>query len=82
MGIESIGYRIKKARQLNDLTQKQLASKINVSHQLISQWENGGIEPSISNLLLISQATGFSLFFFLEDIESNQSQVRLPFTGH
>lgn len=37
----SIGKRIKELRRLNSLTQPELALKLNVSRQVISNWERG-----------------------------------------
>ena len=37
-----MGYRLKDIRIDNDLTQKQLARKLNVSRTTYSGWENGG----------------------------------------
>lgn len=46
-----VGYKISKERKLNNLTQDDLASKLFVSRQLVSKWENGTGIPSIDVLL-------------------------------
>lgn len=36
-----VGNNIKKAREGRNLTQEQLAEKLNVTRQAVSNWENG-----------------------------------------
>lgn len=50
-----IGSRIKKARKINDLTQDQLAEKLNVSIGYVSQVERGITKISIDLLSEISE---------------------------
>lgn len=39
-----------KLRKQNGLTQDELASKLNVSRQAISKWENVDSEPELNNI--------------------------------
>ena len=48
MNQEKIGQFIKKIRQDNKLTQKELADKLGVTYQAVSKWENGKNVPDIS----------------------------------
>ena len=48
MNQEKIGQFIKKIRQDNKLTQKELADKLGVTFQAVSKWENGKNVPDIS----------------------------------
>lgn len=41
MNQEKFGKLIKDIRKKNNLTQKQLAAKYNVTYQAVSKWENG-----------------------------------------
>lgn len=50
MNQEKIGEFIKKLRQDNNLTQKDLANKYNVTYQAVSKWERGLNIPDISLL--------------------------------
>ena len=45
---------LKSLRQELGLTQKQLAEKVNVSKGMISFWENGIHEPTLSNLIRLA----------------------------
>ena len=68
---ERIAELIKKIRKDNNLTQKQLADKYNVTYQAVSKWENGINLPDISLLKKMSKDFNISM----DDIfESNYSK--------
>ena len=46
--------KLKKIRKENELTQEELAEKLNVSRQAITKWESGDGTPDIENLKQIS----------------------------
>lgn len=52
---------IKKYRHQSNLSQEELASKIYVSRQTISNWENDRSYPDVENLLLLSSLFDVSL---------------------
>ena len=47
MNQETIGKKIKELRIKNNLTQQELASKLNVTYQAVSKWENGKNLPDL-----------------------------------
>lgn len=49
-----IGKQIKKQRQANHWTQEELAEKIYVSRQSVSNWENDKMYPDLESLLRMS----------------------------
>ena len=55
MNQEKIGQFIKKIREENKLTQKELADKLGVTFQAVSKWENGKNVPDISILKEMSK---------------------------
>lgn len=55
MDQEKVGNLIKKLRKDNNLTQKELADKLNVTFQAVSKWENGKSVPDIAQLHEISK---------------------------
>ena len=57
---------IKKLRTAHNLNQVQLAGKLNVSKQTVSNWENNNILPSIEMLVKISQFFLVSTDYLLE----------------
>lgn len=52
---------IKKYRAERELSQEDLAEKVYVTRQTISNWENGKSYPDIHSLLLLSSVFGLSL---------------------
>ena len=61
MNQEKIGKFIKHLRKKNNLTQKELADKYNVTYQAVSKWENGKNMPDISLLKEMSKDFGITL---------------------
>ena len=61
MGLYTIGAIIKELREKNNLTQAELANKLNISDKTVSKWENGKGYPDISLLEPISGALGISV---------------------
>ena len=45
---------LKWLRQMNHLTQEQLALKVSVSRGSITKWENGKIEPTIESIVKLA----------------------------
>lgn len=56
-----LGKRIIEMRKKNNLSQEQLAEKLEVSRQTISNWENGKFYPDIDALVRISRYFNISL---------------------
>lgn len=53
--------RLKQRRNTLQMTQEEVAEKIHVSRQTISNWENGRNLPDINSLILISKIYAISL---------------------
>ncbi len=54
----NIGHQIKKLRTQQGLTQEYIATKIGVSYQAVSKWENGVTTPDISLLPILAALFG------------------------
>ena len=68
-----IGKKIKDLRNKYNLTQEELADRLELSKGYISQLENDLTEPSVSTLEDIVLALGTNLSdFFKDDKEDNQ----------
>lgn len=61
MNQEKIGKFIKEIRRKNNLTQKQLADKYNVTYQAVSKWENGKNMPDTALIKQMSEDFNVSL---------------------
>ena len=48
-------------RKLHDMTQEELAEKINISRQSIAKWESGDSVPDLEKCKLLSELFGVSL---------------------
>lgn len=53
--MEMVGQRIRKLRKDNNWTQPQLASKVNVSPQVISNWERGYTRPNADDVARLAK---------------------------
>lgn len=50
-----IGQKIKNKRKELNLTQEYLAKELNISRQAVSKWEKEISEPSMENLVKLSE---------------------------
>lgn len=58
---EEIGHYLKELRLQHKLTQKELASKLHITHQAVSNWEKGKALPDISILSQLGDVYGVSI---------------------
>lgn len=71
-----IGRQIKKHRLEQKLSQDELAEKIYVTRQTISNWENDKNYPDIKSLLLLSNLFGVSLDILVKgDLEEMKQKI-------
>lgn len=71
-----LGKQIKKYRNNISLSQEQLAERIFVSRQTISNWENDKNYPDIKSLLLLSEVFEVSLDDLVKgDLEEMKNQI-------
>ena len=72
-----IGKQIKKYRKEMELSQDELAEKIFVSRQTISNWENNKNYPDVKSLLLLSSLFSVSLDILIKgDLEEMKEQIK------
>ena len=55
-----LGDNIRKYRKLNNMSQDDLAEKLNVTRQSVSLWENGQTQPSLENIVALAKLFGVS----------------------
>lgn len=71
-----IGQKIKNKRKELNLTQEYLAKELNISRQAISKWEKGMSEPSMENLVKLSEIFGVDIGYFKnEEYESKIGKI-------
>ena len=71
----SLGEKIKKLRKENNLSQEQLAEKLNVSRQAISKWEANKAYPDIENLILLRKIFDVTL----DDLIIDENNIRCEY---
>ena len=72
-----LNEQIKKHRTQMNISQEELAEKIYVTRQSISNWENGKTYPDIHSLLLLSSLFGISLDQLVKgDIEIMKAEIK------
>lgn len=72
-----IGRQIKKFRLESNLSQEDLAEKVFVTRQTISNWENGRNYPDINSLVLLSTLFDVSLDILVKgDLEEMKEQIK------
>lgn len=70
-----LGDVLRRARLDADLDQKELAARIGVSHGVISKWERGQSEPTVTQLRKIADATGADWLYDLRELPSRCTHV-------
>ena len=76
MDQEKIGKFIKEIRKKNNLTQKDLADKYNVTYQAVSKWENGKNLPDTALIKQMSKDFNISLDDIFEGEYSKKNTKR------
>lgn len=70
-----LGERILELRAAHNWTQVQLAQKLNVSKQAVSNWENNNILPSIDMLVKLSKIFSTTTDYLLSLDERHYIEV-------
>ena len=68
-------------RKLNNMTQEELAEKINVSRQSIAKWESGDSVPDLEKCKLLSEMFGVSLDDLANYEAENNMGMNVPPKG-
>ncbi len=69
---KNIGKRIRELRNMNGLTQQELADRTELTKGYISQLENGLVTPSVVTLLDLIECLGTTASAFFEETEPEQ----------
>jgi len=79
MDYEKLGMRVRQQREMNNLTQAQLAEAVGVSNSFIGHIERGEKKASVETLVALCNAMGITPMLLLQDSLSDtvmQSQLR------
>lgn len=72
----SLGEVLKMHRLRCKMTQEFVAESLGVSRQAVSKWENGGADPSTSNLLALARLFGVSAEELLRSVEETPPEEK------
>ena len=67
--MRTFGENLKRERKLCGLTQQELADKIGIKQQQLSQWENNKFEPTVSSIVVLAKALDVSFDDLFDGIE-------------
>ena len=59
--MNSVGKNIKQLRNEKEMTQDQLAEKLHVTRQAVSNWETGKTQPDIETLSALAECFGITV---------------------
>ena len=75
MNQKLIGKYIAKKRKEKNLTQAQLAEKLNVSNKTISKWENGNCMPDYSVIELLCSELDITISELLDGEDKKETKI-------
>ncbi len=75
---ENIGYKLKRLREDNNISQKDLAVQSGVKLDHIELIESGKVFPSLATLIKLARTLGIRLGTFLDGMESPEPTVTTP----
>ena len=71
----TFGDQLTKARKEKELTQEELAEKLNLSRQTILRWEKNQVFPDISNLKAVAQVLNVSFDYLLGEDKTKKDPI-------
>ena len=78
----NLADKILKLRKENNMSQEELAEKLQVSRQAISRWEMSSAMPDAINILQISKLFKVTTDYLLNDDYTNENNVTNNQTGN
>lgn len=77
----SLGNKLAEARRAKNLTQEQLAEKLEVTRQAVSRWESGAAYPETDKIVRMAQILEVSCDYLLQDgVDEKGAPVKPPVT--
>ena len=71
-----ISEKILQLRKANNLTQEELAEKLNVSRQSVSKWESGQTIPELEKLIALSEVFQVTTDYLLKPSELDELSIK------
>ena len=77
----SLGNKLADARRAKNLTQEQLAEKLEVTRQAVSRWESDAAYPETDKIVRMAQILEVSCDYLLQDgVDEKGTPVKAPVT--
>lgn len=71
----SIGKRIKEQREINQLTQSELAKKLSIKREVVNYWENGKRDAKTENISLLADVLNTTCDYILRGIPTENIDI-------
>ncbi len=78
MTTQTLGERIRAARQAAGLSQEKLAERLGLTRQAVTKWETGQSAPSTENLLRLAEVLGVPVTALLGEEASSPPLAGQP----
>ncbi len=72
-----LGYNIRTQRKKHSISQQALASQLNVSQSAVAHYEKGDREPTIDNLIRLSDIFGVSIDALVGKADDRSRSLRV-----
>lgn len=66
--MKTFGENLKNERKIAGLTQQQLAEKLGIKQQQLSEWERDKVEPTLYNIIAILKVLNISFEDLIDEI--------------
>ena len=77
----SLGNKLADARRAKNLTQEQLAERLDVTRQAVSRWESDAVYPETDKIVRMAQILEVSCDYLLQDgVDEKGTPVKTPVT--
>ncbi len=73
--MKTFGEKLYLLRKENKLTQEEIATKLNVTRQTISNWETSNVHPTIDKAIALSELYGVSIDTLIGEKRSETKKV-------
>lgn len=79
---KDVGHKIMMARKTSNISQTELAKKLNRTRQTIASWENGSCIPSIKQIEELSKVFQEPISFFLQEKNDVDPKTCIPLNSN
>ena len=69
LSMNTFGENLKSERTAKKMSQRELANKLGVSQQQVSQWELNKVEPTLSNIVAIIRTLEITFEDLLDNVD-------------